>query len=410
MIEITDKRDCCGCGACVQVCPKQCIAMVEDGEGFAYPQIEATLCVDCVLCERVCPVINKGDAVAPKVVYAAKNKSEEIRLKSSSGGLFTLLAERVVSEGGVVFGAKFDENWRVVHAHADTVEGLAPFRGSKYVQSLIGNNYKSAEQFLKEGREVLFSGTPCQIAGLKRFLRREYDNLLTVEVVCHGVPSPKVWRDYLTDRIASVAEGGHNENSASQATITDISFRDKTNGWVDYGVRIDYSLRTSAEDDVAQSAGTSFSELTLHREDIFMKGFLKNLNLRPSCYRCAAREGRSGADIAIADYWGVQSVHDGFDDNKGVGLVVVNTAKGAACYNAVCGDVDHIVSDYNKALAFNPCITASVAEPKQRKDFWGLYDTYKMGTLGVLSRKINKPIVWLHRLWRRVGKTQTKKQ
>lgn len=199
MIRIDRPTDCCGCEACAQRCPKQCIAMHADAEGFLYPRINTAACIDCGLCEQVCPVLRPAAPRTPTAVYAAKNPDERIRMESSSGGVFTLLAERTIRAGGVVFGARFDEAWEVVHDSTETIEGLAAFRGSKYVQSRIGTSFARAEEFLKQGRQVLFTGTPCQIAGLNRFLRRSYDNLLTVDVVCHGVPSPLVWRRYLDE-------------------------------------------------------------------------------------------------------------------------------------------------------------------------------------------------------------------
>jgi coenzyme F420-reducing hydrogenase beta subunit len=197
MIHLTEKTDCCGCNACVQSCPKDCITMQEDNEGFLYPAIDLETCIDCSLCEKVCPEIHQKEVRKPLQVYAAKNRNEEVRLQSSSGGIFTLLAEKIIEEHGVVFGARFDENWAVIHDYTETIEGLASFRGSKYVQSRIGETFSQAKQFLKSGRKVLFSGSPCQIAGLKLFLKKDYENLLTIDFVCHGVPSPKVWRKYI---------------------------------------------------------------------------------------------------------------------------------------------------------------------------------------------------------------------
>ena len=234
MINIKVKQDCCGCSACMQICPKQSITMVTDNEGFLYPEVNNTTCIDCGLCEKVCPVLNQNDGSQPIEVYAAKNNNEQIRLKSSSGGIFTLLAEKIIAEGGVVFGAKFNTDWSVVHSYTETIDGLEDFRGSKYVQSSIGDNFLKAKQFLTDGRKVLFSGTPCQIAGLKHFLRKEYDNLLTIEVVCHGAPSPRVWKDYLEYRKERVYKKGKNTVSLSQnemPQIVGIAFRDKTNGW-----------------------------------------------------------------------------------------------------------------------------------------------------------------------------------
>lgn len=191
MIRIVDKRDCCGCSACVQRCPKHCITLQEDAEGFLYPYVDESSCIDCGLCEKVCPMLHSGEPRKPLVVYAARNRNEKVRLQSSSGGVFTALAETVVHEGGVVFGVCFDEKWEVVHTYADNCDELVKFRGSKYVQSKMGDCYQQVETFLKAGRKVLFSGTPCQIRGLKLFLRKEYENMLAVDVICHGVPDRK---------------------------------------------------------------------------------------------------------------------------------------------------------------------------------------------------------------------------
>jgi coenzyme F420-reducing hydrogenase beta subunit len=175
--------------------------MQEDREGFLYPEIDKESCVGCDVCEEVCPSVHPKAPRTPLRVYAAKNKDEAIRLQSSSGGIFTLLAEKIIDRNGVVFGARFNEDWEVVHGYVETKEKLSVFRGSKYVQSRIGESYKQAEEFLKAGRFVLFSGTPCQVAGLKLFLKKEYENLVTVDLICHGVPSPGVWRKYLDEFI-----------------------------------------------------------------------------------------------------------------------------------------------------------------------------------------------------------------
>lgn len=378
MINIKDKRDCCGCSACVQVCPKQCISMSSDNEGFLYPKVDNSICVDCGLCEIVCPIINQGYTIVPLATYAAKNKDEKIRYKSSSGGIFTLIAEQILADGGVVFGARFNENWVVVHDYTETVEGLEAFRGSKYVQSVIADNYKYAKQFLLEGRKVLFSGTPCQIAGLKKYLQKEYENLLTLEVVCHGVPSPKVWKDYLEYRRAQHVVGKNTVPLSINElpVITGISFRDKTNGWKKYGFKICYAASKAAKNTVSKSANIVNCKITPFNEDVFMRGFLKNLYLRPSCYHCVARQGKSGADIAIADYWGIQRIHPELDDDKGVNLVLINTQKGEIYFNEIEGILTYTTSDYRKAIANNPCIVKSVAEPSQRVLFWKEYESH----------------------------------
>lgn len=202
MINILNKQDCCGCSACVQRCPKQCISLHEDEEGFLYPKVNLDTCIDCGLCEKVCPVLHQAEERVPLEVFAAKNPNEQIRMESSSGGVFTQLAEQTIEAGGVVFGVKWNEHFEAVHAYTETKEGLSAFRGSKYVQSRVGATFKQAEQFLKQGRQVLFSGTPCQIAALKLFLRKDYENLLAVDFICHGTPSPGVFRWYLSEEFA----------------------------------------------------------------------------------------------------------------------------------------------------------------------------------------------------------------
>lgn len=378
MIEIEIKKDCCGCHACATVCAKQCITMQADEQGFLYPIVDKEACTDCGLCEKVCPVLNQSEPRKPLKVYAAKNKNEEIRRQSSSGGIFTLLAEKVIAEGGVVFGARFDEEWNVIHSWADTIEGIATFRGSKYVQSTIGNTYREAKDFLRQGRKVLFSGTPCQIAGLKKYLRKDYDKLLTVDVVCHGVPSPLVWRTYLDEtRKLLRAERGVGKNSVPLSidelpVITGISFRDKTNGWKKYGFRLRYAASEAASNTVSSSAIKEEKELLQPlRDNIFMQGFLANLYLRPSCYACAARSGKSGSDISIADFWGVKNYYPEFDDDKGVGLILVNSEKGQLAYDAV--DVTRIEATYEQGLRNNPCIEHSVRLTSYSTMFWKEY-------------------------------------
>lgn len=215
------KMSCCGCSACLQKCPKKCIEMHEDAEGFLYPEINDDFCIDCGICYNVCPVRNQKPNCKPLAFYASQSKDETLRLQSSSGGIFSLLAEYIIRKGGIVFGARFNEKMELVHEYTETINGLAPFRGSKYVQSKIGDSFKQVEYFLKQGRMVLFSGVPCQIAALKLYLQKEYDNLLTVDVICHGVPSPGVFREY----IKYLGKGNK---------IININFRDKHTGWTGY--------------------------------------------------------------------------------------------------------------------------------------------------------------------------------
>lgn len=369
MICLEHKGDCCGCSACAQLCPTHAIAMEEDNEGFLYPRVDVARCVSCGLCQRVCPVINQSAPRQPLAQYAAKHRDDAIRLRSSSGGVFTLVAESVIAAGGVVFGAKFDAAWNVVHDSVDTPEALGALRGSKYVQSRVGDSYISAKRLLDDGRKVLFTGTPCQISGLKHALRRDYDNLYTMEVACHGVPSPRVWRDYL----------GAQRRKMQAADITAISFRDKSESWRRYNVRICF----------AQRDGRESCMVTPYRRDLFMRGFLKDIYLRPSCYRCAAKGGSSGADLTIADYWGVEHYHQPMDDDRGVGLVLVNSSRGAALFNDIAPQMEYAITEYANALHHNPCIAHSVSEPPLRAKFWAKYDVLQLGAIEAILKELH---------------------
>lgn len=367
MINIKEKKDCCGCGACVQRCPKSCILMKEDKEGFLYPEVNREVCIDCGICEKVCPVINQSEERKPIAVFAAQHKDEQIRLASSSGGIFTALAESVIDEGGVVFGARFDKDWSVIHGYTETKEGLAVFRGSKYVQSRIGESYKDAEFFLKTGRKVLFSGTPCQVAGLRRFLRKEYNNLLTIDFICHGVPSPGVWREYLKEKIARLygekkSVWSHPKNNLRDIHIENISFRDKRLGWRKYSFVLNLSVlgRHGIKNTVL------FSEPL--NKNVFLRGFLADLYLRPSCYTCPTKRFKSQSDITIGDFWNIGLYDKQIDDNKGLSVLFFNTPKSKLFLNHIMGDIRYReVPNYD--LNINHALMQSAVKNKRKSQF-----------------------------------------
>lgn len=394
MIDITDKSKCCGCSACVQCCPKQCITMHEDKEGFLYPKVDTAKCIDCGLCEKVCPVLNVADDRLPQKVLAAKNKNEQIRKTSSSGGIFTILAEQVINDGGVVFGVKFNDKWEVVHSYTETIDGLAAFRGSKYVQSFIGDSYKKAEIFLKNGRKVLFSGTPCQISGLKHYLRKEYENLLTVECVCHGVPSPKVWREYLNEILRPKGVVGKNTVSSVSKdlpVITGINFRDKSNGWKKYGFVLGLKSAFKADKNSVLPSDTQ-RVLQPFYENPFMQAFLADFILRPSCYSCVAKAGSSGADIALADFWGIENVLPEFDDDKGCSLLI--DYSGRAPYENGC---ELFAASYDDAVKYNPAVVRPVNKPLNRDFFFHRLNKGR-GCIGALDDTANRK--FLMRIYR----------
>ena len=368
MIEINNKSDCCGCGACAQSCPKQCITMQSDEEGFLYPKLNKETCIYCGLCNKVCPVINQNESQRPIKIIAAKNRDEEIRRQSSSGGVFTILAESVIEDGGVVFGAQFDEDWDVVHSWTDKLEGIAAFRGSKYVQSKIGESYIKVKEFLDQNRKVLFTGTPCQIAGLKRYLRKEYDNLLCVDIACHGVPSPLVWQKYLQVVLHHFKDAKTDEiNEKSLRKIKGISFRNKSTGWKNYS----FSIRFTNNKEITQT----------FRDNLFMQVFLKDLCIRPSCTYCPAKKGKSASDITIADYWGIDKLYPMFDDDKGVSLVLLNSIKGLKVVDKM--DVDYIETSYNDALDNNKALEKSIEDNKYALKFWNLFHNKEFHIKGV---------------------------
>lgn len=374
MLTLSRKEDCVGCGACVQRCPKGCLALREDAEGFLYPEADASRCIDCGLCEKVCPVIHPGESRQPLMAYAAVNGDEAVRRSSSSGGVFTALALETIERGGVVFGAKFDGRWEVVHGWTDRAEGLAAFRGAKYAQSCIGNSYKDVESFLRQGREVLFSGTPCQVAGLRRFLRREYAGLLTVDVVCHGVPSPGVWRDYLRE-----SREAHFPD-ADPLSLSGLTFRDKSTGWKSYSFSY-----------VAQTAGGPSRVSERASRNAFMRGFLADLYLRPSCHSCPAKGMRSGSDVTVGDYWGVGAVHPALDDDGGVSVLLVNTPAGAAMVGGL-KNVRLTPTRYADVVRFNPAVERSARVPAGRGRFWELRG--EVGVIGAVGALVKDPPLW----------------
>lgn len=380
MIEILRKQNCVGCGACSQKCPVDCISLLADEQGFLYPLVDRDRCIDCGLCEKICPVINQLDERKPMAVFASYNVDDEVRGESSSGGVFYEIASQVIDDGGIVFGARFDADWSVVHGFSETIEGIKEFRGSKYVQSRIGTSYKDVEKFLKSGRIVLFSGTPCQIAGLKLFLRKDWGTqLITVDIVCHGVPSPLVWKEYLKKIVRPKgAEFGKNTVFSSLnniPVITGIRFRDKRLGWEKYGFSVrgaatEGSGKNSVFRPICNSKITEDTELLFEPmyENLYMQGFLKDIYLRPSCYECPAKSCKSGADITLGDYWGIQNCHPELYDAKGVSLVLANSDNGQALLNRC--RINVYQTSYEDALNGNSALVKSVGCPVQSAEFW----------------------------------------
>lgn len=352
MVLNIQKADCCGCYACANICPKNCIVMAEDSEGFWYPQVDEAACVECGLCEKVCPALHGVPETTDTTpaAYAAKNKDDATREASSSGGVFSLLAEETLASGGVVFGAALSEDCREVrHIAVERADELAKLRGSKYVQSRIGETYAQAKAHLDVGRAVLFSGTPCQIEGLRAFLRKDYDHLLCVDIACHGVPSPKAWRRYLDARERQAAD-----------TVRQVSFRDKQTGWRTYSVHLNFASKTDYSKKVF--------------EDPYMQAFLQNICLRPSCTQCHFKKLNRVSDLTLADFWGIEQVLPEMDDDRGTSLVLIHSEKGKAAFDAVAARMDYKEISAAEALRFNSAATASVAPHPEREAFFRQLD------------------------------------
>lgn len=341
MIRITDNTACTGCTACVSACPVQCIVMRRDREGFDYPVANPDLCIGCGKCEAVCPVLNPLEPVQPIAAYAAK--VPEYVSGSSSGGVFPYLAANVIGEGGVVFGAVLNDDLTVGHSEAETKAEIERMRGSKYVQSDLYSVFEDARTYLDEGRKVLFSGTPCQIAGLNSWLGRKYGNLLTVEVACHGVPGPGVWGKYV-EALGKRFKG----------KINDVSFKDKSRSWMHY----DFTV-----------VNESGKFARPYMDDPYMALFVQNMILRPSCYSCTARGGRSGCDITLADMWTVSRLVKDMDDDKGTSLVVANTCKGLEALQGL----DGLEVSFDAASAGNGGFAGRIDVPQRREEFFQGY-------------------------------------
>ncbi len=313
MILFENKNQCCGCTACANVCPCNAITMVADEEGFKYPEINGDLCVECGRCKTVCQIHSlKTEKEIEPVVYAAKNADDETRAKSTSGGMFSVFANKVLQDGGVIYGVAYSDDFTVVHERAETAEDYERFRGSKYVQSDLNDCFSKVKEDLKNGRKVLFTGTPCQIAGLKTFLgdKANSENIILCEIICHGAPSPKLWKDHL-----ALLE------SERGSKVVNYRNRSKVLGWHGHNEHVFF-------ENGKEEYKTKLSQL---HKDLFYA----HLTIRPSCYACQYTQFPRSADISIADFWGIENFMPEFDDNKGTSMLILNTNKALNLYNEV---------------------------------------------------------------------------
>lgn len=344
-MEICSAQMCTGCAACMNVCPRNAISMKPNDKGFIYPVVNNELCITCNICKNKCPQNLEVQIKIEPNYYAALNKNDRIREESSSGGIFDLIAKYIISKNGIVCGAAFDSNFDVKHLCVDNIADLKQLRGSKYVQSYIGTIYSEVEKHLENGRYVLFTGTPCQVAGLRTYLSKSYEKLFALDLVCHGVPSPAVYRKWI------------NYEKNINGDISRVGFRYKDPGWRDFCARIDFQNGKSVK--CALSEG-------------YMRGFLKDLYLRDSCYECKFANMERFGDITLGDYWGYKESAPEYiqNDDRGISLVIVNTDKGRALWKTIRSKVAFAPRTFEDAVKGNPVLIRPNKKTSESSLFW----------------------------------------
>lgn len=355
--------------------------MIEDKEGFLQPHIDTDTCIKCHKCEKTCPIISPITIPTDfeTQAFAAINKDETVRLRSSSGGMFHALAKWTIMQGGVVFGARFNENWEVVHDYTETLEGIEPFMRSKYVQSSIGETFKQTKQFLNQGRQVLFVGTPCQIVGLKSFLSKDYPNLISVDFICHGVPASGIWHKYLCQQFPSIR------------LINTINFRDKANGWSSL-----YLVRYTTSEENGKTI------IRNSNDDPYTYGFLNDYYLRLCCYKCQFKTINRLSDITIADAWSIENYMPDMADGKGTSLCLIHTPRGIRVFKEVQTALKTGALKIEIPLQNNRRATTSVKLTKARMLFY-LFNNFTTVSKSVkIVQRMSKIITKSKRVIKRI--------
>ena len=353
MIDKVSVQECAICGACFNACPVDAIHFGKAYLDFRYPEIDATCCVHCNQCEKACPVLeskSKPEAGYP-IAFAAKSNDDSVRLHSSSGGVFYELADQMLRDGGYVCGAVFDDEFHVKHILSNAKEDILRMMGSKYAQSDVGYCYREVKDVLEKGCKVLFSGCPCQVAGLRTFLGKEYPNLVLVELICHGIPSDHMLQTYI----------GMQERKYG-AKLTKMEFRNKKKGWHNSSVRMEF------ENGRVHSEPMTF--------DTYMQGYFRGVTLKESCFSCQFRGFKSGSDLTIGDLWGAEISIPDMDDNNGLSAVIVNSEKGTLFLNR--SKIIRRQFEIDKILKYNQSLLTSFDEGAQRTAFYSYTERYDL--------------------------------
>lgn len=346
-----NNKDCCGCEACANVCPKLAITMNPDKYGFIYPVINRDLCIDCGLCQKVCAFQNVPvTSEEPLEVFAATNKNEDIIKKSASGGVFGALASIVLKQNGVVFGCAWDSDMNPEHICIDILSDLKRLQGSKYVQSSMINTYIRVREQLRDGKYVLFTGTPCQVAALKSFLGNDYNNLITADLICHGVPNQAFFKDYI-----------HYLESKLGGRIIDLNFRDKSNGW---------SLLAKA---TLESNSRKYTRNIPNSSSYYYTYFLYGDTYRDSCYNCKYAGGTRQGDFTMGDYWGVEKNHPEIETKYGVSALLVNSEKGMSLIDNIEKYVDLTPTTFKQVKSDNGQLCHPTPMSKKRNEIFNLW-------------------------------------
>ncbi len=339
---ICQKEKCTGCFACYNICPKNAIKMVEDEHGYIYPEIDKEKCINCKLCEKICPSINKIEGKNPLKCYAMIAKDDNKRKASTSGGAATIFSEYILKQGGVVYGAAFKKGCTIEHTRIDKIEDLYKLKGSKYVHSYINEIYKTVKEDLNKKRKVLFTGTPCQIAGLKKYLLKDYENLYLIDIICHGVPSQKYLKDELSD-----------------ANIDSLSFRDNKG----------FILKAKDND-------TIIKEIEMPDSPYYWM-FMNGYSYRENCYNCLYSNNKRCSDITIGDFWGLSENSKLYDkENRGVSVLLPITDKGIELINNCIDEIIIEERDINEAIKGNSQLRQSVEKNKNYNKFKKNYLKY----------------------------------
>ena len=360
MLQIMEKNKCCGCEVCSNACPKNCIKMMADEKGFLYPEIDENKCIDCHLCEKVCPVLLPLSSKYEPFMYAIQNRDEKIRETSTSGGAFSAIAQWVLDKQGVVIGAAYDDQFRVFHKSVESEKDVEAFRGSKYVQSRAGEIYKNVRQYLEKDRWVCFSGTPCQVNGLKKYLQKEYEKLITIDLACRGITSPAFLKKYLE----------YHKNK-EKSDIVSLQFREKYYGYGFSTMKIEFS-----------NGGIYRAGM---ESDIFLRSFFEDLNTRESCHSCQFKTVKRVSDFTLFDGWHIGKFNMEMDDDKGTTYCMVQSEKGKKIIQEIEDKLKIIEISRNEGIRLDGSMVLKSTSPNlRREDF---FEDIKILTIPQIQKK-----------------------